>query len=88
MQITIDIPEELADLLELKWGNLSQRTLESLAVEGYRRGMMTRGQVRQMLNFSSFYEVEQFLSERGANLHYDESDLEQDIQIINELTSN
>lgn len=88
MQITIDIPEELADILELKWGNLSQRTLEALAVEGYRRGMMTRGQVRQMLNLSSFYEVEQFLKERGANLHYDEIDLEQDIQVINELTSN
>ncbi|OKH21728.1 hypothetical protein NIES593_14990 [Hydrococcus rivularis NIES-593] len=88
MQITIDIPEELADLLELKWGNLSQRTLEALAVEGYRRGVMTRGQVRQMLNLSSFYEVEQFLKERGANLHYDETDLEQDIQVINELTSN
>jgi predicted HTH domain antitoxin len=88
MQITIDIPEELADILEVKWGNLSQRTLESLAVEGYRRGVMTRGQVRQMLSLSSFYEVEQFLKERGANLHYNETDLEQDIQVINELMSN
>ena len=26
MRITIDIPEELADILAVKWGNLSQRT--------------------------------------------------------------
>lgn len=82
MQITIDIPEELADLLAVKWGNLSQRTLESLAIESYRREIMTRGQVRQLLKLDSFYEVEQFLKERGADLHYDETDLEQDIQTI------
>ena len=41
MQITIDIPEELADTIAVKWGNLSQRTLEALAVEGYRKGVMT-----------------------------------------------
>jgi predicted HTH domain antitoxin len=85
MQITIDIPEELADILMDKWGNLSQRTLEALAIEGYRRGVMTRGQVKQLLDLTSFYEVEQFLKERGADLHYDETDLEQDLKTINEL---
>ena len=85
MQITIDIPEELADMLADKWGNLSQRTLEALAIEGYRRGVMTRVQVKQLLNLGSFYEVEQFLKERGADLHYDETDLEQDIKTIDEL---
>jgi predicted HTH domain antitoxin len=85
MQITIDIPEELADILAVKWGNLSQRTLEALAIEGYRRGVMTQGQVKQLLDLTSFYEVEQFLKERGADLHYDETDLEQDLKTINEL---
>ncbi len=85
MQITIEIPEDLGNLLEVKWGNLSERTLESLAVEGYRSGILTRGQVRQLLNLPSFYEVEQFLKERGADLLYSEEDLEQDIQIVHQL---
>lgn len=85
MQITIEIPEDLGNLLEVKWGNLSERTLESLAVEGYRSGILTRGQVRQLLNFSSFYEVEQFLKDRGADLLYTEEDLAQDIQTAHKL---
>ncbi len=85
MQITIEIPEDLGNLLEVKWGNLSARTLESLAVEGYRSGILTRGQVRQLLNLSSFYEVEQFLKDRGADLLYSEEDLEQDIQTAHRL---
>lgn len=85
MQIKIDIPEELGDILAAKSGNLSQLTVEALAIEGYRRGIMTRGQVRQLLKLDSFYEVEQFLKERGADLHYDEMDLEQDIKTIEEL---
>ena len=87
MQITIDIPEDLGNLLEVKWGNLSRRTLESLAVDGYRSGVLTRGQVRQLLNLSSFYEVEQFLKERGADLLYSEEDLEKDIQTAHQLIS-
>ncbi len=85
MQITIEIPEDLGNLLEVKWGNLSERTLESLAVEGYRSGILTRGQVRQLLNLASFYEVEQFLKDRGADLLYSEEDLEQDIQTVHKL---
>lgn len=50
MQIKIDIPEQLADILKVKRGNLSQRTLEALAIEGYRREVITRGQVKQLLN--------------------------------------
>ena len=85
MQITIDIPEELADILADQWGNLPQRTLEALAIEGYRRGVMTRGQVKQLLDLASFYEVEQFFKKRGADLHYDETDLEQDLKLVKSL---
>lgn len=38
-----------------------------------------------MLNFASFYEVEEFLKEREAELHYNEADLEHDIKVINKL---
>ncbi len=85
MQITIEIPEDVARQMEAKWGNLRQRTLETLAVEGYRSGVITAGQVRRMLNLSCRYEVDGFLKERGAYLDYTEADLEQDIQVLNKL---
>ena len=74
------IPEYVACYIEAEWGNIEQRTLESLAVEGYRAGIMTAGQVRWMLNLSCRYEVDKFLKEREVYLRYTEADLEQDIQ--------
>ncbi|MEG3440081.1 UPF0175 family protein [Pannus brasiliensis CCIBt3594] len=86
MKISIDIPEDIGNSLQTQWGDLSRRALESLAVEGYRNGVLTRGQVRELLNFTSFYEVEKFLKEKGADLLYDAIDLEQDIQTAHKLT--
>jgi len=59
-QITIEIPENVACVcyIEAEWGNIEQRTMEALAVEGYRAGILTAGQVRWMLNLSCRYEVD------------------------------
>jgi len=84
-QITIEIPENVGRYIETEWGDLEQRTLEALAVEGYRAGILTAGQVRWMLNLSCGYEVDKFLKEREVYLHYNEADLEHDIQVLNKL---
>ncbi|MBO1347752.1 MAG: UPF0175 family protein [Hormoscilla sp. GUM202] len=84
-QITIEIPENVACYIEEEWGDLEQRTLEALAVEGYRAGILTAGQVRWMLNLSCRYEVDKFLKEREVYLHYNEAELEHDIQVLNKL---
>ncbi len=84
-QITIEIPENVACYIEEEWGNIEQRTLEALAVEGYRAGILTAGQVRWMLNLSCRYEVDKFLKEREVYLRYTEADLEQDIQMSRKI---
>jgi predicted HTH domain antitoxin len=85
MQITIEIPEELGNTLAVKWGNIPECVLESLAIEGYRRGIFTLGQIRQLLNLESFYEVEEFLKEKQVNLLYSETDLDDDLKIVQDL---
>lgn len=79
MPITIELPEEIEHQLETAWGNLSQRALEALAVEGYRSGELSAGQVAEMLSLS-VWETEKFLKEREAYLHYSEEDFRQDIE--------
>ncbi len=56
---------------------MPRRVLEAVAVEGYRSGVLTRGQVRRLLQLS-WWETEAFSSkERQAYLPYDEeADLE------------
>lgn len=77
MSVTIELPESIARQLQSDWGDLSRRTLEALAVEAYRAELLSQPQVGEILGLN-FWETEQFLKDRGAFLHYDADDLEQD----------
>ena len=45
MQITLDLPEDIAQGLEAKWKDLPRAALESLALEGYRSHALTAAQL-------------------------------------------
>jgi hypothetical protein len=79
MNIAIELPEDVAGQLQRHWGDLSRHTLEALALDAYRSGLLTRGQVQRMLKFNSWWATEEFLQKGQAYLHYSESDLDQDI---------
>ncbi|MDY6803199.1 MAG: UPF0175 family protein [Cyanobacteriota bacterium] len=87
MEITVNIPEEIGDRLEQNWGNLPQKILEVLAVEGYQNGVLTVYQVQQLLNFDSRWQTEEFLSERQAYIDYTLADLDNDLNTLNRLLS-
>ena len=75
--IAVELPEEIAKRLEGAWRDVSRGALEAVALEGYRDGALTRDQVGQLLNLSS-WETEAFLKQRQAYLQYTEEDLDQD----------
>ncbi len=81
MQITIEIPDAVIAQLKLNGSSVSRELLEAFAVEGYRRGKLSRGQVSELLGLN-FWETEEFLKQRGAYLHYDLNDLEQDREAL------
>lgn len=86
MQVTIDLPEEIAMRLAASSNDLPRRALEALAAEGYRTRLLTRGQVQRMLDLS-WHETEDFLKEREAYLHYTEEDLRQDLETNERVAS-
>jgi hypothetical protein len=51
MQITIELPDDIAN--QLQPANISRRILELIAADNYRQGRIGAAQVRRMLNFSS-----------------------------------
>lgn len=51
MQITIELPDDIANLLTPP--NIERRVLELIAADNYRIGRIGAAQVRRMLNFSS-----------------------------------
>ena len=45
MKVTIDLPEDVSAALTGRWDDVPKRSLETIAVEGYRIGALTEIQV-------------------------------------------
>ena len=61
MNVAIDIPDEIGQLLAAQAGGASRAVLQAGAVEAYRSGAITTAQVRQMLGLRSRWETAAFL---------------------------
>jgi hypothetical protein len=85
MKIEFEIPDELAEYLQAHYSDLSRAALEALALEGYRMGLLSDGQVRMLLGLSTRIKVHEFLKEHRVYLNYSLADLEQDIQSSKEI---
>ena len=46
MQITVEIPDEIAQRLDQAWGSLSRRLLEMVVADAYRCGEVSTAEVR------------------------------------------
>lgn len=85
MQVTIELPDNIANQLQLQPTNISRRILELIAADYYRQGRIGASEVSRMLNFSSRWETYEFLKHEKAYLPYTEDDLEQDAQAIRNI---
>jgi predicted HTH domain antitoxin len=77
MQISVELPDDVAEILRAAWRDLPRGVLEAVALEGYRGGALGRDEVARLLGLS-LWDTEAFLKERQAYLAYNEEDLEQD----------
>ena len=80
MQVTLNLPEDIARDLEARFQDLPRAALESLALEGYRSGALTEFQVRQLLGFPTRLEADGFLKSHGVYLNYTLDDLDRDTE--------
>lgn len=83
MQITIELPDDIANQLQLV--NVSRRVLELIAADHYRQGRIGAAEVRRILNLASRWETYEFLKREKAYLPYTEDDLEQDVETVRNL---
>lgn len=67
MRLSLEVPDEIAHSLRLEGPQSARRHREILALEGYRSGELSRGQVSELLGMG-FDETEAFLREHGADL--------------------
>ena len=85
MQVTIQLPADISAALEEQWDNVPRRSLEAIAVEGYRTGALTEAQVRRLLELDTRFQVHALLREHHVPLQYTSADLEDDLSAHREL---
>ena len=85
MQITVDIPDEIAQRLGQTGDNLAHKLLEMVIADAYRAGILSTAEVGRILQLPSRLETHAFLKRMGVYLNYDEIELERDLQTLKEL---
>lgn len=80
MELTVHIPDELAERLKATGGDLSRRALEALALEEHKLGYLTTGELGRLLGFETRAALDGFLKGHGVMLDYTLDDLERERQ--------
>jgi predicted HTH domain antitoxin len=85
--LTIDLPNRIYRHLQIELGdNLERKAQEALAVEGYRSGILSLGEIAEMLNLS-INDADGFLKEKGIESLITRDDVKNDTDALLKLIS-
>ena len=79
MEVTLNIPDDIASRMTVAGGDLSRRALEGLAIEEYKSGHITDPELRRLLGFETWYELDGFLKAHGVYEDFTLEDFERDL---------
>lgn len=86
MNLTVEIPDEIAGRLIAGGVGLSRRALEALALEEYKRGHLTETELQKLLGFSTRYRLDGFLKANGVLIEdFTIEDLHRDVETLHRL---
>ena len=81
MEITLNIPDDIARQIIPEGLDPARQALEDMAVEAYRAHRLTGSQLRRLLGIPSRYELDAFLKKRGVWLDYTLDDFRREGEI-------
>jgi hypothetical protein len=85
MEVTMQIPDDIADRMSQTGGDLSRRALEALLAEEYRNGRLNKPDLRRLLGFETSYEIDGFLKAHNVYDEYTLEDFERERRDLKEL---
>lgn len=87
MEVTLHIPDDVAERLSAAGSDLSRRALEAFALGEYKAGRLTDAQLRQLLGFQTREALDGFLKANEVWLNYTREDLERERVALRRLDS-
>jgi hypothetical protein len=85
MDVTVHIPDDIADRLSADGGDLSRLALEGLALEEYKNERITKAELRRLLGFGTRYRLDGFLKAHNVFEKYTMADFEQEREDLRRL---
>jgi len=85
MEITVQIPDDLASRMSGSGGDLSRRALEALALEEFKSGHITKPELRRLLGYGTGYRLDGFLKSHGVYEDYTLEDFDRDCEALKQL---
>jgi hypothetical protein len=68
MEIVIHIPDDIAQHLQARFGDLARYALECVACTGYREGVLNEEHLQRLLGYDTRLQVHDFLKEHDIPL--------------------
>jgi hypothetical protein len=85
MELTLHIPDDVAQRLSAAGSDLSRRALEAFALEEFKAGRLTEEQLRRLLGFQTRHQLDGFLKAHEVWLNYTLEDLERERSALRRL---
>ena len=86
MNLTVEIPDDLARSMSAAGGDPCRRVLEALALDEYKSGRLTKPELRHALGFATGYELDGFLKKHRVWIEYDAKDLARERASLDRLS--
>ncbi len=86
MQVTVEIPDEFAEVLAPAGEDAARKLLEDRTAQAYREGKLTMHEVQCILALPTRMHVDPFLLKYGI-VDYSADDLEKDLAVLDRLRS-
>jgi hypothetical protein len=85
MELTVQIPDDLARSMSASGADLSRRALEALALEEFNGGRLTKPELRRLLGFGTRYRLDGFLKSHDVYEDYTMEDFDRDRDALKQL---
>jgi hypothetical protein len=87
MEVTLQIPDDIASHMTEAGVDLSRRALESFALEEFKSGRIIKPELRRLLGYGTRWKLDGFLKAHGVYEDYTLEDFEQERQALRSLGS-
>ena len=70
MNVTVEIPDDIASRLVAGGRDLSREALEMIAADAYKQDRITKTELQRLLGIETSYELDGFLKDHGIWIEY------------------